>query len=363
MRWSGVLGLAARRASSRLGSIAGTEGLKDYYRRLRAGTDEERRKVVVVLYAVVALVALVGVSISSISGLSGDDGSAVQMLLVPRLGPTASEVGGFILLGAAVVAGGLTFVYLQERIRRQAEAEKGLQRFRIPRAVILFITAPLVVACVFIVFLSVVSQNRQDSLSYAEKLTAKLEEVDRQAERGELPSVEEIERRQVARQRRPFFLLGTIVALFAAVAIFGGRLLREAPEALEDSSPITEELKRDLAHATGLAIDDIAAEPNHRRAVEMCYSRVGEVLDAHGFPHPLHQTPVEYMHSVLDAGPGLPARELLELTGLFEVAKFSTHHIGPDRRDQALDLLRSIHRILLAQLAQAEGEASEARAT
>ena len=343
--------------------IAEKEGLGDYYRRLRAGTDEERRKVVVLLFAVVALVALIGVSISSISGLSADDGGAVQMVLVPRLDSTASEVAGFILLGAAVVAGGFTFVYLQERLRRQAEAERGLQRTRIPRAVIMFITAPLIVACLFIVFLSVVVGTGQDRPSYAEELTARMEEVDRQAERGELLTVEEYERRRIARQRRPFILLGAIVALFAAVAIFGGRLLREAPEALEDSSPITEELKRDLAHATGLAIDDIAAEPDHRRAVEMCYARVGDVLDAHGFPHPLHQTPLEYMHGILDAGSGLPGREMLELTGLFEVAKFSTHHIGPDRRDHALDLLRSIHRFLLDQLAQAEREAAQAGAT
>lgn len=339
------------------------EGRKDYYRRLRAGTDEERRKVVVLLFAVVALVAFIGVSISAVSGLSGADGGAVEMVLVPRLGPTASEAGGFILLGVAVVVGGLTFVYLRERIRRQEEAERGLQRSRIPRAVIMFITAPLVVTVLFVVFLSVVSQDRQDSPSYAERLTARLEEVDRQADRGELPSIEEIERRQTARQRRPFFLLGAVVALFAAVAIFGGRLLREAPEALDDSSPITEELKRDLARATGLAIDDIAAESDHRRAVEMCYARVGEVLEAHGFPHPLHQTPMEYMHGVLDAGPGLPARELLELTGLFEVAKFSTHLIGPDRRGHAVDLLRLIHRFLLTQLEESEEGASTARAT
>ncbi|MCY4372662.1 MAG: hypothetical protein OXC31_02740, partial [Spirochaetaceae bacterium] len=242
-------------------SIAGDEGLnplKDYYRRLRAGTDEERRKVVVMLFAVVALVALIGVSISSISGLRAEDGGAAQMLLVPRLDSTASEVAGFILLGVAVVAGGLTFVYLQERLRRQAEAERGLQRTRIPRAVIMFITAPLIVACLFVVFLSVVVQAGQDRPSYAEELTARMEEVDRQAERGELLTVEEYERRRIVRQRRPFILLGAIVALFAAVAVFGGRLLREAPEALEDSSPITEELKRDLADATGLAIDDIA---------------------------------------------------------------------------------------------------------
>lgn len=339
------------------------EGLKDYYRRLRAGTDEERRKVVVLLFAVVALVAFTGVAISSISGLSGADGGAVEMVLVPRLGPAASEAGGFILLGVAVIAGGLTFVYLQERIRRQEEAERSLQRSRIPRAVIMFVTAPLVVVALFVIILSVVGQGRQDSPSYAERLTDRLEEVDRQAERGELPSIAEMERRQIARQRRPFFLLGAVVALFAAVAVFGGRLLREAPEALDDSSPITEELKRDLARATGLAIDDIAAEPDNRRAVELCYARVGEVLDAHGFPHPLHQTPMEYMHGVLDAGPGLPARELLELTGLFEVAKFSTHLIGPDRRDHAVDLLRSIHRFLLAQLAEPEEDASAARAT
>ena len=239
------------RSSSRLRTIAVNEGLKDYYRRLRGGTDEERRKVIVLLYAVVALVALVGVSISSISGLSDDDGGAVQMLLVPRLSPIASEIAGFILLGAAVIAGGLTFVYLQERIRRQAEEERGLQRFRVPRAVIMFITAPLVVAFLFVVFLSVVTQNRQDGQSYAEELTEKMEEVDRQAERGELPSIEEVEQRRVARQRRPFILLGVVIALFAVVVVFGGRLFREGSDVLEDSSPITEELKRDLAHATG----------------------------------------------------------------------------------------------------------------
>ena len=66
----------------------------------------------------------------------------------------------------------------------------------------------------------------------------------------------------------------------------------------------------------------------------------------------MHQTPMEYMHAVLDEGPGLPERALLDLTGLFEVAKFSTHKVGKLERDHALALLKEIHGQLVAQLEQ-----------
>ena len=327
-----------------------TARAQDLFRRLRTGSDEERRKVLVLLFATVALLALIGVAVSAVGGLATETGQPIEMRGIPRLSPVMADVAAFVLVGVATVVGGFSFIYLQERIRKATEEDEGLQRFRLPRIVILFATGPLVIIFAMVLVLSVVSSQEQDE-SYAEQITAALAEVDERIERGEqLDTIEEIERRRDVQRRRPFILMGAVVVLFLAVAIFGTRLLREVPAETEGGSLITEELQRDLAAAVGLAVDDIAAESDSRRAVELCYARVEEVLERHGIPRPLHETPLEYMHGVLDAGPGLPAQPLIDLTGLYEVAKFSTHVVGIDAKRRAIAILEEIHGFLVAQL-------------
>ena len=332
---------------------AGASGIQELYRRLRAGSDEERRKVLVLLFAVVALIALVGVAISSLGGLREQAGDAVALPLVPRLSGGAADITALALIGIATVVGAFAFTYLRERIQRAAEAEQELQRFRLPRAVFLLAAAPLVMIVVIAVVLSLVAGDQQE-VSYAERVNLALAEVEDREARGELLSIEELERHRVRAEWRPRIVIAAVAVLFVAMVVFGSRLLREAPADAGEESVITEALRRDLAKAVVLAIDDIAEEADHGRAVELCYARVEAVLDAHGIARPLHETPLEYMHGVLDAGHGLPGQELLDLTVMYEVAKFSTHRVGEQDKRRAIAILQRIHRTLAAELSNDE---------
>jgi hypothetical protein len=54
-------------------------------------------------------------------------------------------------------------------------------------------------------------------------------------------------------------------------------------------------------------------------------------------------TPTEFMREVL-ARLSLPRAAVPTLTGLFELARFSHHPLGPSERDRAVDALHEIRR-------------------
>ena len=312
-----------------------------------------------VLFALVGLLALGAIGTSTVAGAEGAEGAA-GMLLVPRLPGTAVDLLLILLLVLISASGAVSFVYLQARLQKEAQRDQELQRFRLPRSVLLVVTAPVAVVLAFVVLMSLLAGGRQTAPSFAQRMSERQAEVAEQAERGELQTVAQLQARARWQQAYPLILGATVVVLFVLVAIFGARLMREEASVLTEEGRITAELKQALAGAIELAIDDIATEASHRRAVELCYARMEAVLEAHGLVRPLHQTPLEYMHAVLSAGPGLPEQELLGLTGLYELAKFSTHPIGETQRGQALTGLQQIHADLVQDLATTSQQATPA---
>ena len=104
---------------------------------------------------------------------------------------------------------------------------------------------------------------------------------------------------------------------------------------------VTLGLEEDMAATIGDAIDDLENEPDARRAVIAAYARMETVLGRHGLQRRPSETPIEYLRRVLN---GLTAHgdAVSRLTALFERAKFSTHAIGDDAKQQAIGSLREI---------------------
>lgn len=87
----------------------------------------------------------------------------------------------------------------------------------------------------------------------------------------------------------------------------------------------------------------IAAERDPRRAVIAAYASMERWLRRAGAPREQWEAPFEYLDRVLVAF-GARAATAATLTGLFEDARFGSHPIAPDRRDEAiaaLDALRA----------------------
>jgi hypothetical protein len=143
-------------------------------------------------------------------------------------------------------------------------------------------------------------------------------------------------------------LLAALAAVAAATTGFlAWRRYSSRPE--PDESERLERLAADLHRATGRGLEQMLAEPDHRRAVIAAYALVEQTLERHGFRHDRGQTPTEFVRAVLEQvaarsrsarGDDRPqfheaSREaLVGLTRVYEIAKFSEHPIG--ERDRAL---------------------------
>ena len=114
-------------------------------------------------------------------------------------------------------------------------------------------------------------------------------------------------------------------------------------------------------------LEDLEREPDPRRAVIAAWARMERGLAAAGLPREPAEAPFEYAARVLDSAlvatpapvGGEGSAAVHRLTGLFERAKFSRHHIGPADRDQAVAALRAVRR----ELAEAADRADRAAAT
>lgn len=85
-------------------------------------------------------------------------------------------------------------------------------------------------------------------------------------------------------------------------------------------------------------LDDLRAEADPRRAVIAAYARMEQILSAHGLPRKASEAPVEYLQRVL-LELRVTEKSVEQLTRLFERAKFSTHEIDAEMKDEAIDAL------------------------
>lgn len=89
------------------------------------------------------------------------------------------------------------------------------------------------------------------------------------------------------------------------------------------------------------SLEDLRAEADPRRAIVRCYARFERAAADSGLERKPWFTPMEFMREVLARLP-VPRAAVPTLTGLFELARFSHHALGPTERDRALEALREI---------------------
>lgn len=121
---------------------------------------------------------------------------------------------------------------------------------------------------------------------------------------------------------------------FALWVAFGDRFARPDDDPAERSPAA-------LDAAVDESLEDLLAETDSRRAIVRCYARFERVAADSGLARQPSLTPTEFMREVLRGLP-MPRAAVPSLTGLFELARFSHHALGPQERDRALDALHEI---------------------
>jgi Domain of unknown function (DUF4129) len=138
----------------------------------------------------------------------------------------------------------------------------------------------------------------------------------------------------------PVLLIGGAGAATAAYLAARGRVRRRAASVIAD-----EELVEELVALLDDTLDDLRAEPDARRAVIAAYARMERALAAYGLRRRPFEAPLEYLDRIApdlhDRQPS--ARRLVfELTHLFERAKFSSHAVDLEMKEDAIATLGAL---------------------
>jgi hypothetical protein len=142
------------------------------------------------------------------------------------------------------------------------------------------------------------------------------------------------------------------ITALAVVALTAWWLSVRARRAADDTPPWTPaEALSDVLAAT---LDDLRSEVDPRRAVIGAYARMERSLAAVGLPRGASEAPEEYVMRVLRDLP-VSERGMARLTSLFAWARFSSHAVPPDMKDEAIGALEQVQKELEA--AEAEREA------
>lgn len=152
----------------------------------------------------------------------------------------------------------------------------------------------------------------------------------------------------------PEFALWPVLGITALVviALAAWWLSARARRAADDTSPSTPaEALSDVLAAT---LDDLRGEVDPRRAVIGAYARMERSLAAVGLPRGPSEAPEEYVTRVLRDLP-ISERGMARLTSLFAWARFSSHAVHPEMKDEAIGALEQVQKELAA--AEAEREA------
>jgi hypothetical protein len=132
-----------------------------------------------------------------------------------------------------------------------------------------------------------------------------------------------------------------MAAVLAGLLLLGGAYvaLRRRPEL--QRLPEVASLQEELLAAFDESLDDLRAERDPRRAVIAAYARAERILATHGAGRRPSETPMEYLASVLRRLRIRPDA-VLELTALFQRAKFSRHAVDDAMKEDAISALAAV---------------------
>ena len=111
--------------------------------------------------------------------------------------------------------------------------------------------------------------------------------------------------------------------------------------------PLEESLVPALADVLDETLDDLRAEADPRRAVIAAYARMERALAAYGLPRSPSEAPDEYLQRIF-ADLEVSRRATSRLTALFTWAKFSSHDVAPEMKQEAIEALEAVREELRA---------------
>ena len=139
-----------------------------------------------------------------------------------------------------------------------------------------------------------------------------------------------------------------VLGLTASFLLRGLRIRRPA-------SPL-ERLAERLEMAIEEGIEELEGEPDPRRAVIAAYARMERSLAQVGFPRSRPETALEFLARLLQLL-GAPSAPVARLTELYQLAKFSQHHIDESMKRDAIAALREVRDELRARAAAEPADA------
>ena len=325
--------------------------LQRYARRLPLiGPQVGRRRILplatAALLACTALVVAVAVLPRTAPLGAPTTSGGADIAMVPLLGGAATSLLVVVLGITTLGLGALAMAYLLVALGGQRN--RYARGAALPWRIILLVVAGMLVFYFLVALMLSFIAMPDEEPGQRPLLEGDGEEIEEE-EVEPLPEPEEDPLSAATRARRSRIILFSLLAVgFTAAIYFAVRLMRATPEADPVDEKLSEELRRDLAAATELAIAELEAEQDFRRAVIGCWAYLEMALARHEHPREAHHTPLEYIRALVLDLPALPARALLELATRYEVARFSEHAITRNDRDTALHSLHDIRRNLKA---------------
>ena len=312
------------------------------------GPRTRSRAILPLATAALLVCAAVVIAVAVLPRVDPLAGGTTDIPLVPRLGPAATNLLLALVVFGTLGLGAVAMAYLIVALRNSRI--RYLAGNAAPWRIILILVVGMLLfyLAVALVLSLLVLPDEEMQRPPVPEGDGEAEEEDELEEPEPEPPEDGLTAATRARRSR-VILLTLLAAGFAAVAYFAVRLMRATPENEPEEERLSEELRRDLAKATELAIAELEADPDFRRAVIGCWAYLELALARHEHPRSHHHTPLEYVRVLVVELPALPARALLELTGRYEVARFSEHAVTRDDRDTALRCLHDIrHRLSTA---------------
>jgi hypothetical protein len=150
-----------------------------------------------------------------------------------------------------------------------------------------------------------------------------------------------------AHPRRRFELPHWAVPALVGVGVLGGAagmaLLRRRRRL-----GVRGDAREDLAAGLDAALADLDEDGDVRATIVALYRRMLAAFAALGLDRGAAEAPREFLARAL-AALDVPEEPAERLTGLFEEARFSTHALGPERRDEAASALAAVRDALAAE--------------
>lgn len=134
-----------------------------------------------------------------------------------------------------------------------------------------------------------------------------------------------------------FAIAALLASLGATIAYSAYAVLREAkPLRMAEEPTQAEEGSQALLAATEKAIAEVEGGADPRWAVVSYFLRLCQVLEERGVKIRDDMTAREIARLTLESFPGLGRRPLERLVGMFEEARYSSHEVGEEVREEAL---------------------------